>query len=186
MSTSQPPQTSDGLPPGNPMMWLLIVCELLVFGLALFYYAAARAQDPAGFLAAQNELDRLAGTLNTAVLLTSGLFAALAVEAREQGARDRCHAMLALAAALGIVFLAVKAHEYAIEIGNGHGLDDGGFFTLYFLITGFHALHVVFGLAVLAIVAVYDAVENIETGTAFWHMVDLIWVILFPCLYLMR
>jgi nitric oxide reductase NorE protein len=68
MLTSSQPTTSDGLPPGNPMMWLLIVCELLVFGLALDYYAAARSQDPGGFLAAQDELDRLAGTLNTAVI----------------------------------------------------------------------------------------------------------------------
>lgn len=168
------------------MMWLLIACEVLVFGLALVYYAAARAQDREGFLAAQDGLDRLAGTLNTAVLLTSGLFAALAVEAREAGRRRGARVMLGLASLLGVAFLAIKAGEYATEISAGHGLAAGGFFTLYFLITGFHAAHVVFGLIVLAIVAVYDSIENMETGTAFWHMVDLIWVVIFPCLYLLR
>lgn len=170
----------------NPMMWLLIASEMAVFALALAAFAGARALDRAGFLAAQNELDRLAGTVNTAVLLTSGLFAALAVEAREAGQRARARAMLGLAGLLGVVFLLVKAHEYATEIARGHGLGDGGFFTLYFLITGFHAAHVIFGLVILAIVAVYDRPEHVETGTAFWHMVDLIWVLVFPCIYLLR
>lgn len=171
---------------GNPMMWLLIAAELLVFGGALLAYAGARALDPAGFLAAQDGLDRLAGTVNTAVLLTSGLFAALAVTAREVGKRTRARGFLAVAAALGGVFLLVKAREYGLEFAAGHDLSSGGFWTLYFLITGFHAIHVGFGIVVLAIVAVYDDIEHLETGTAFWHMVDLVWVVIFPCLYLMR
>lgn len=168
------------------MMWVLIACELSVFGLALIYYAAGRALDPAGFLADQDELNRVAGTINTAVLLTSGLFAALAVEARERNDRSRARLMLLVAGFLGIVFLVVKAQEYGVEIANGHGLNEPGFFMLYFLITGFHAAHVIFGIVILGIVAFYDDLENIETGTAFWHMVDLIWIVIFPCLYLLR
>ena len=172
--------------PGNPMMWLLIAAELMVFGGALVAYAGARALDPAGFLAAQGELDRLAGTVNTAVLPTSGLFAALAVTAREAGRRGLARIHLGVAGLFGVVFLVVKAHEYAAEIAAGHGLGDGGFWTLYFLITGFHAVHVVFGILILAVVAILDEVEHVETGTAFWHMVDLVWVVIFPCLYLLR
>lgn len=179
-------ERSPEILPGNPMMWLLIASELVVFGLALLSYAGARTLDPAGFLAAQDQLDRLAGAINTGVLLTSGLFAALAVEAREDGRRGRARGLLAIAAALGVVFLAVKANEYATEIAGGHGLDDGGFFTLYFLITGFHAAHVVLGIVILGIVAILDDPEHVETGAAFWHMVDLIWVVIFPCLYLLR
>lgn len=186
MTTSSPVPAPTGLPPGNPMMWLLVASELLVFGLALISFAVARAQDPAGFLAAQNELDRLAGTINTAVLISSGLFAALAVDARAAGDRGRARVLLFFAGVLGLVFLGVKAQEYATEVSNGHGPTEGGFFMLYFLITGFHAAHVVFGLGVLAVVAVFDDLENIETGTLFWHMVDLIWLLVFPCLYLMR
>ncbi len=172
--------------PGNPMMWLLIAAELMVFGGALVAFAGARALDPAGFLAAQSQLDRLAGTINTAVLLTSGLFAALAVTAREAGRRGATRGWLAAAAALGAVFLVVKAHEYGAEFAAGHGLDSGGFWTLYFLITGFHAVHVIFGIVLLGVVSWFDDIEHVETGTAFWHMVDLVWVVVFPVIYLFR
>lgn len=190
MTTTHPPTSGHAMADPrshvNPMMWILIASELAVFGAALLGFAFARAKDPSGFLAAQNELDRLAGAANTVALLTSGLLAALAVEARAAGLRSTARKFLAGAGALGVVFLAVKAHEYTIEIGNGHGLDDGGFFTLYFLITGFHAAHVALGLVILGIVAWLDDLENIETGAAFWHMVDLVWIIVFPCLYLLR
>jgi nitric oxide reductase NorE protein len=186
-SSAAPPAWGplSGLP-GNPLMWVLIASELLVFGCALIGYAGARSLDPAGFAVAQDQLDRLAGTVNTAVLLTSGLFAAFAVEAARHGQRSRVRLWLAFAAALGVVFLAVKGHEYAGEFAAGRGLDTPGFFMLYFLITGFHALHVVAGLVVLAIVAIWPSLDNLETGAAFWHMVDLIWLIVFPCLYLLR
>lgn len=172
--------------PGNPLMWVLIASELLVFGMALIGFAGARTLDPSGFAAAQDSLDRLAGTINTAVLLTSGLFAALAVEAAREGKRTQVRVLLAAAAALGIVFLIVKGHEYAAQIAAGRGLETPGFFMLYFLITGFHALHVVAGLVILALVAMWPSLENLETGAALWHMVDLIWLIVFPCLYLLR
>lgn len=172
--------------PGNPLMWVLIASELVVFGAALVGYAGARALDPAGFAAAQGELDRLAGTINTAVLITSGLFAALAVDAARNREARLCRGWLALAAALGVAFLYVKGLEYAAEIAAGRSLETPGFFMIYFLITGFHALHVVAGIIVLAIVAAWPSVENVETGAAFWHMVDLVWVIVFPCLYLLR
>ena len=177
---------ATGALPGNPMMWLLIAAELMVFGGALVAYAGARSLDPAGFVLAQDGLDRLAGVINTAVLLTSGLFAAFAVTAREAGRRGLARAWLGAASLLGVVFLLVKAREYGAEFDAGHGLGDGGFFTLYFLITGFHAVHVVFGIVILAVVAVFDDIEHVETGTAFWHMVDLVWVVIFPCLYLFR
>jgi nitric oxide reductase NorE protein len=172
--------------PGNPLMWVLIASELLVFGAALVGYAGARAIDPAGFAADQDALDRVAGAVNTAVLLTSGLFAALAVEAARRGEIGLTRRWLAAAAVLGLVFLVVKGFEYASEIAAGKSLETPGFFMLYFLITGFHALHVVAGLLILAIVAVWPSTENLETGAAFWHMVDLVWVIVFPCLYLLR
>lgn len=183
---AHPAAAGHGSLPGNPMMWLLIAAELMVFGGALVAYAGARSLDPAGFLAAQSQLDRLAGTINTAVLLTSGLFAAFAVTAREEGRRGVARGWLAAAGALGLVFLLVKAREYGAEFAAGHGLDSGGFWTLYFLITGFHAAHVIFGIVLLAVVAWFDDVEHIETGTAFWHMVDLVWVVIFPAIYLFR
>ncbi len=172
--------------PGNPLMWVLIASELAVFGGALIGYSGARVRDPSGFAAAQDQLDRLAGTINTAALLTSGLFAALAGVARQEGRRTMARLLLGCAGGLGVVFLVVKAFEYSAELAAGNDIDSSPFFTLYFLVTGFHALHVVLGLIILALVARYDSPENYETGTAFWHMVDLVWIVIFPCFYLLR
>jgi nitric oxide reductase NorE protein len=172
--------------PGNPLMWVLIASELAVFGLALFGFAAARSRDPAGFATAQDQLDRLTGTINTAALLTSGLFAALANVARAAGRRGLARLWLGCAGALGLLFLIVKAGEYGREFAAGHDIDSSPFFTLYFLVTGFHALHVVLGLVILGLVAWFDSLDNVETGTAFWHMVDLVWIVIFPCFYLLR
>jgi nitric oxide reductase NorE protein len=171
--------------PGHPLMWVLIASELAVFGLALLGYAGARARNPQNFLDAQNVLERLAATINTALLLTSGLFAALANEAARIGLRKLARTFLGAAGALGIAFLTVKGWEYAREIAAGADIETP-FFTLYFLVTGFHALHVVLGLVILAIVAKSASPAAVETGTAFWHMVDLIWVVVFPCFYLLR
>ncbi|MDE3175372.1 MAG: cytochrome c oxidase subunit 3 [Pseudomonadota bacterium] len=172
--------------PGNPLMWVLIASELAVFGAALIGYAGARWRDPIGFALAQNHLDRVAGLLDTAVLLTSGLFAALALESRREGARAAARAWLAGAFLFGVVFLIVKGMEYARLIDAGFDLDSGGFFTVFYLVTGFHALHVVLGLVILALVARFDSFPNYQTGAAFWHMVDLIWIVVFPILFLLR
>lgn len=172
--------------PGHPMMWILILSELLVFGIFFVAFAVARALDPATFDASQAELDRLLGGLNTMVLVTSGWLAALAVRAKGDGRGRRARGLLAGAMGVGSVFLVVKVIEYADKAASGYGLETNTFFALYYLMTGFHFLHVVMGLAILAVVWWWDSLENLETGTAFWHMVDLIWVVMFPLLYLVR
>jgi nitric oxide reductase NorE protein len=172
--------------PGNPMIWLLIGSELLVFGMAFIGFAGARLLDLDGFARSQAQLDRLAGAVNTMVLITSGLCAALAVDAESRARTGAMRRWIGAAILLGLVFLGVKWVEYADKFAQGIGLDSNNFFTLYFLITGFHALHVAFGIVILAIVAWQHDLDNLETGAAFWHMVDLIWVILFPLVYLMR
>ena len=73
-----------------------------------------------------------------------------------------------------------------LKLDAGIGIETNTFFTLYFLLTGFHFLHVIFGLILLAIVAVWDSIDNLETGAAYWHMVDLVWVLIFPIVYLVR
>jgi nitric oxide reductase NorE protein len=170
--------------PGNPMMWILILGELAVFGAFFVGFAVAHALDPATFDASQAHLDRLLGGLNTMVLVTSGGLVAVAVRHRESNRRHRA-AMLG-AMALGGAFLAIKVLEYADKIGQGFTPETNMFFQLYYLMTGFHALHVVMGLIILGIVTWRDSLENMETGAAFWHMVDLIWVLLYPLVYLLR
>lgn len=172
--------------PGDFMMWVLIVSELLVFGIALLGFLAVRAGSPAAFAADQARLDQTAGAVNTIVLVTSGFFAALAVEARAASEPARARRWLAAAMVLGAVFLAVKAAEYWSKAAVGIGIETSPFFTFYFLITGFHALHVVAGIAILGLVMAFDSLRNIETAAAFWHMVDLVWVLLFPIIYLVR
>ena len=172
--------------PGNPMMWVLIGSELLVFGAGLIGLAGARLMEPELFAASQASLDRLTATINTGVLLTSGYFAALAVVAIRRENVARARAWLAAAGALGLVFLAIKIFEYAEKAEAGIGLETNTFFTLYYLLTGFHLAHVVFGVIILALVGIFARLETIETGTVFWHMVDLVWVLIFPMIYLVR
>ncbi len=177
--------TAWGDLPGELMMWVLIVSELLVFGAGLIAFLGVRLSDPAGFAAAQDHLFRAGAALNTVVLVSSGLLAAQALRWREAGARRAARTALVLAAALGMVFLVIKGAEYAAKAAAGIGWETHPFFTFYYLLTGFHAAHVVAGVVLLLLVAVRDHPRNIETGAMFWHMVDLVWVLLYPVIYLL-
>lgn len=172
--------------PGDLMLWVLIVSEVLVFGAALIAFLAVRATAPAVFLEGQAHLNATAGALNTVILVTSGMLAARALALRRSDERRAARLSLYGAATLGIVFLAVKSMEYGAEFAKGIGIETSQFFTFYFLITGFHALHVLAGIAILLLIARWDSVRNIETGIAFWHMVDLVWVLLVPIIYLLK
>lgn len=177
---------NSGRLPGHPLMWVLILSELAVFTLALCGFAVARLLDPATFHAGAAMLDPRVGAANTIVLVTSGLCAARALAAARLGRRRLARAWLAGAAALGLAFVAIKSGEYAEKFALGLTIDSDRFFTLYFLITGFHFAHVVAGIVVLALVAVPADSDTVETGAAFWHLVDLVWVLLFPVFYLVR
>lgn len=172
--------------PGNPMIWLLIWSELFVFGAAFIGFSVARILDIDTFASSQATLDRVAGAVNTMVLISSGFLAALAVNAQSRDKSGLARAYIAAAIMLGAVFLVIKFFEYSDKFAHGIGVETNNFYTLYFLLTGFHAAHVVLGMVILAIVAWKNSLENLETGAAFWHMVDLIWVILFPLIFLMR
>ena len=181
-------ETADWRPlsglPGNPMMWLLILGELVVFGVAFVGFSIARELDPVTFEASRSQLDGVQGGVNTLVLITSGWLAALSVRAKRRGASPR--PALAASIAVGTIFLVVKLFEYRSKLSAGITVDTNDFFAFYYLLTGFHALHVLMGLIVLSIVLKWDSLDNLETGAAFWHMVDLIWVVLYPLMYLVR
>lgn len=170
--------------PGHPMMWVLILTEVVTFGLLFVTFTVTGAVKPDVFAAGRTQLDPILGGVNTLVLITSGWLAALAVEARMIERRTTARLLLAGAAALGCVFIAIKIVEYAAKAKAGIGLETDTFFTLYFLLTGFHLLHVILGIVILAAVALHDSPENLKTGTAFWHMVDLVWVVMYPLIYL--
>lgn len=184
-SGAEPPHPLDDLP-GDLMMWVLIVSELLVFGAGLAAYLGVRMTDPAGFAAAQDQLNRTGAGINTLVLVTSGYFAARAAQAAEAGTRGAARLWLAAAAAGGGVFLVIKGLEFADKARHGITIDTSAFYTFYYLLTGFHAAHVVAGIIILGLVGLRATPRATEAGTAFWHMVDLVWVLLFPVLYLLR
>ncbi|SHE33698.1 nitric oxide reductase NorE protein [Modicisalibacter ilicicola DSM 19980] len=172
--------------PGNPLMWVLILSEMLVFAAAFGLFAWMRADQRELFDASQQLLDPVIGGLNTMVLLTSGLFAALATNAVARHQVRRSRQWLLLTMALGLVFGAIKIAEYASKFGAGLTPETNTFFAFYYLLTGFHFAHVLFGLVLLALVAWRTTLANVETATAFWHMVDLIWILLYPLIYLLR
>ena len=171
--------------PGELMMWILIGSEILVFAAGITAMSAMRLTDPAGFADAQAMLDGRMAALNTVVLVTSGLFAARAERAAAAGNRRGARRGLMLAALGGAVFLAVKGVEYAHDLSAGIGIDTHPFFTFYFLLTGFHAAHVAAGAVLLAMVAIRARPDAVQAGAMFWHMVDLVWVLILPPIYLL-
>lgn len=175
----------EGLP-GDPMIWVLVFSELAAFGLFLGAFVVARAVNPAVFASGQASLDSGLAGLNTIVLVTSGWAAARGTAAARAGEARSSRHWLLVAIGLGAAFVAIKLVEYSREIGSGIGLETSPFFTLYFLLTGFHLLHVCLGIIILAAVCRRAEPFSVETGTSFWHMVDLVWVVMFPILYLVR
>jgi cytochrome c oxidase subunit III len=185
-------------------MWVFLVTEILFFGGLFLTYAVYRHWYPSAFAAASHEMIVWAGTLNTVVLITSSLTMALAVHAAQNGERRTLIVLLIATMALGCVFLGVKAFEYRTEFVEGHlpgsGFQFEGayarqaqiFFSLYFVMTGLHAVHMIIGLGVMAVmlwwswrgVITAQYASPIEISGLYWHFVDIVWIFLFPLLYL--
>jgi cytochrome c oxidase subunit 3 len=186
-------------------MWIFIASEMLFFGALLLTYAWGRVYFPEGFAAAGHHTDVLLGTVNTAVLLTSSLLVAVAAAAASARRPGLAGALLAGTALLGIVFLGIKAIEYhhewqqALFPGSAFRLDGAAavpagaqlFFVFYFVATGLHALHVAGGIGLMATTAwgqwreAPEATpERVHLAGLYWHFVDVVWVLLYPLLYL--
>lgn len=167
-------------------MWVLILSEMLVFAAFFGVFSWQHAAQPALFDSSQQLLNPILGGINTMVLLSSGLFAALAIQAIADENSRRCRQYLGLTIALGLIFCTIKIAEYADKLAAGLTPETNTFFSFYYLLTAFHFAHVLFGLALLTLAYWRTSRANVETVTAFWHMVDLIWIILYPLLYLLR
>ena len=185
MSATDKPGPFDDLP-GDLMIWVLIVSELLVFCAGLLAFLAVRLTDPAGFAAAQDQLHRVGAGINTLILITSGWLAARGSVAARAGQTGPARRQLLAAATLGLGFLALKGHEFSALAARGINTETHPLFTFYYLLTGFHAAHVLAGVVILGFLVWRPTPYATENGAAFWHMVDLVWVILFPVLYLVR
>jgi len=181
-------------PPGDLAIWVFILAELLVFALFFASYAFTRMHHVALFNEYQQTLDRTAALINTIALLTSGYFVVRAVASIRAGQSRQCEGWLWAAVAMGAVFLAVKSTEFAHHLGAGITLSSNTFYMFYLSLTFFHFMHVILGMLILSAVAVkarrgaYNSTDHVgvETGASYWHMVDLVWMILFPLVYVMR
>lgn len=181
-------------PPGDLAIWVFILAELLAFGVFFVVYAHARMHDVALFNAGQATLDRNAGALNTVLLITASWCVARAVAAIRRDRSAASARWLAAGMALGVAFLVVKLFEYQAKFAAGIDLTTNAFYMFYLSLTFFHFMHVILGLIILAAVWLkarrggYSAAEHrgMETGASYWHMVDLVWIVLFPLVYVMR
>jgi cytochrome c oxidase subunit 3 len=185
-------------------MWVFLAGELLFFGVVLVVYGVARVHLPAGFAAASAHTNVWLGTLNTAVLLTSSCAIAIAAEAASWGRERTIRHGLWAAVALGLLFIAIKAIEYHAEWakglfpGPGFSIDGHPvagaelFFAWYFFATALHAMHLAIGIALCADFALRhswrvegaDGARRVQALALYWHFVDVVWIVLYPLLYL--
>lgn len=180
-------------PPGGIMIWMILSVELLTFIPALIMFMAERQANLELFQASAAKLDAWSGTINTIALLTSGWLMAASITALRKQKQSHALKFLGGAIGFGILFLFIKSMEYSGKLDAGLNLRYNTFFTFYWLLTGFHFLHVLLGVLLLSFMwyrlkKQYYSSGNyydIETSAVFWHMCDLIWVLLFPIFYLL-
>jgi nitric oxide reductase NorE protein len=177
---------------GGPVIWLFVAVELLTFGMFFVAFAAARRADPGVFATGQALLHPALGAINTCVLLTGGWFAARGALANRDDEARKASLALWGAAASGVIFMAIKLYEYSGVLGTGVSLSTSAFWFFYLFVTGLHFLHVLAGVGFLIPTAwrtargAYGsaAPDTVEAVAVFWHLVDLIWILLFPLFYL--
>ena len=175
-------------------MWFFILAELSVFAILILAFAVTQVLKPELFAAGRAQLDTSKGLAMTLSLLTAGLLAALAVQQVRLGHSRRGACLLMGALLVALVYVAIKLTEYAHLGAAGLGLEHSTFFTLYWILTGFHFLHVLLGMVILGWLALrcwqrayrVPGLSGLESGVLYWHMVDLVWVVLFPLVYVIR
>jgi cytochrome c oxidase subunit 3 len=184
-------------------MWIFLFTEILLFGGLFVIYAAYHHRYPEEFHHASKALDTAMGTVNTVVLITSSLFVAMAVAALRRAEDARARLLVVLTIAFAGVFLVIKYFEWTAKFHHGiypgsaelaatHAPGEIVFYSLYFAMTGLHAVHVIVGMGLLGFILARmraGAVNStdfvfLENGGLYWHLVDLIWIYLFPLFYL--
>ena len=180
--------------PGDFALWIFIFAEMLAFGVLFVAYAFARANDVALFNESQLTLSLTAGVINTLVLITSSYCVVRGVSAIKHGSSKQCAYFLMGAFLLGGAFVCIKMWEFNAKFSAGITMSTNNFYMFYLSLTFFHFMHVLMGMVILACIikkclhggySVQDYV-GVETGASFWHMVDFLWIILFPLIYLIR
>ncbi len=183
-------------------MWLFLFTEMLLFGGLFVVYSVYRFRNPEAFHLAAHELNVAIGTINTGILLISSATIAMAISAIQLKNKKFSLVLMGITILLGLAFLVNKYFEWGIKIEHHiypgseilaeRGQGDVLFFGLYYFMTGLHALHIIIGLAFIAVVFVrvmkdkitFDNFSLLENSGLYWHLVDLIWIFLFPLFYL--
>jgi nitric oxide reductase NorE protein len=173
-------------------MWVFVLFEALVFTAYFAVYVVCRTRSADLFLASQAHLSLRIGVFNTLVLLASSWSVARCVQAAREGSFGAALTNVYLTMLFGAVFLVTKVIEWATEIGQGFTFTTDEFFSFYYFLTGIHFIHLLIGFVVLAVVVhqlrdpARRSHETIETCATYWHTIDLLWVLIFALLYVMR
>ncbi len=180
--------------PGEAGIWVFILGDMLIFASLFIVFVYYRGQDVALYADAQRTLNQHYGALNTFLMLTSSWCVALALNAARAQRNYSSRRFFMLGMLCGVGFVGVKFFEYREKIRAGFTLTTNDFYMYYYMLTGLHLMHVLLGLGVLAYLrqvahAAPLSVQNftaLESGASFWHMVDMLWIVLFALLYLLR
>jgi nitric oxide reductase NorE protein len=191
-SPADPASARRGHLPGDGHMWVMVLGDLVIFGTYFIIFMIYRAMEPQEFLQSQQHLNLNIGVLNTLVLLTSSWFVALSVQAARANDHTRALRLTYLGGLCGVLFILIKAYEWSAKVAQGYTMPSNEFFMFYYMLTGVHLFHVALGLLILGIVV--RELHNprrrrawmVESGATYWHMVDLLWIVIFALLYVMR
>ncbi|MBF5006937.1 cytochrome c oxidase subunit 3 [Diaphorobacter sp. NR2-3-3-1] len=179
---------------GDLVVWLFVGLELATFGLLFLAFAFTRLLQPEVFAAGQAGLDQSVGAINTLLLISASACAAHTLACARAGHHRTATRWLLAALLLGGGFLILKSHEYLTKWRAGTDFASNDFHMLWFMLTGFHFMHVMAGCVIFTLLlrplaqGRYSAgnCNALESGCVFWHMVDLLWIVLFPLVYLLR
>jgi len=178
--------------PGDGAMWVMVLGDFIIFGSYFVIFMIYRAMAPHEFLESQQHLNLNVGALNTLVLLTSSWFVARSVQAVRAGDHSRGLRLTYLGGLCGVLFIVIKAYEWTAKVAAGYTMPSNQFFMFYYMLTGVHLFHVGLGLLILGIVVRElrnprrRRLSMVESGATYWHMVDLLWIVIFALLYVMR
>lgn len=187
-------KSANRIMPGDLAMWMFIAAELSVFALLFLLFSVLRVSNLDLFTTGQQTLHPLAGLINTLALISASWLVVQAVIHNRTGQPQRGALWMFFAIVAASVYVGVKCWEYWQLGSAGYDLDSNAFYTGYFLITGFHLLHVLLGMVILLFMVVKlhrgayqeGQTSGLESGACYWHMVDLVWVLLFPLIYVIR
>jgi len=186
------------LPPGDFGIWIIVYIELITFGLLFIGYAFSRRANGELFNQSQLLLDQSFGFVNTLILITSSYFVVKAVKSIQLMERDKAASLaskwLLGAMSLGAFFIVNKIIEFIEKVQQGINLSTNTFFMFYLILTAFHFLHVILGLIILFNVQqkakkggyTREDYKGMESGAIYWHLIDLLWIVLFPLVYIIR